>query len=338
MKCKFFLSLSFILLSFIITRPATAFDSFLATYGGYDNNPSVTNQETVGKKPVINYEQSPGAAFTTFEAGLSNLFYIEKSKLDVESAVNGFISNYFGLGNKSAIQGSINASKLFFNGLIIPDINSGASIYRDDITNINSTDEFYAGAGITINISAEHSIYLGTKYHWLFYKDDIQFVTGPQQEGGQQHSLKGKKGPEGKQTTKLHNVKREEKLWETIIEYTSFVTPSLTLTAGFSYTGLYSSVMGFSYDQIQISAGPTYSPIPTWNIDLGVSWFKNHYTDQIQNSLAPTSRTWSLGFEVSKTWKKLIFSFSIDWQQNEDIYEETSKDRIISNAGFEWVF
>ena len=314
---------------------ACPLDMYTALRAGYDNNPSVTDQTTVGKRPVINYEELPGSAFVRVEAGLEHELLIPAWDVGIRGEIGGYSSSYFGLGNKRQVDGSFGMSKILFDGIVIPEIIAGGAVYRDDPTELNSLDEFYTGAVFTFNPLPECLVNISSLYHWLYYNEQLEITVGPGPRGQWRRS--GVFDMEGKQPIS-RSVNHDEKLLESGFDVTFFLMPELSLTSGFMYSDLDSSLEVNSYSQIRLSAG--FSLFLPWSVDLesGFAWFESSYDEQHADPGTIKNRTWSAWGRLSREWKQLTFSITFDWQQNADVSDMSSGSRMITEAGLEWRF
>lgn len=326
-----------IIFFFLLFHPymAASMDIHTALSAGYDNNPSVTGQTTVGRRPVINYEELPGSAFVTIEAGMGHEFLFPGLGIGVSGEINGYSSSYFGLGNKRQVDASTLMSKIFLDGIIIPYITAGGSVYRDDPTDLNSLDEFYSGAGVTINPVPECSVDITSLYHWLYYTEKLEAGVGPVSRGqGNMHGINNMNG----NMPVMHSVNHNEKLLESGFDITFFLMPELYLTGGFMYSDLDSSLEVNSYSQIRLSAGFSLFLPGSFNLETGFSWFESSYDDHGAELATIKNRTWSAWGKLSREWEQLIFSLAVDWQQNAEVSDLSSGSRMITEAGLEWRF
>ena len=329
------------------TCQTAAMDIEAGVRAGYDNNPSVTDQTTVGMRPVLNYEELPGSAFFTVEAGLEHEIFLNESGIAINGGISGYSSSYFGLGNKRQIEASATVSDNFYHGMLIPYIAAGGSVYRDDPTGLNSVDELYSGIGLTLNPAPEYLVAFTCLYHWLYYKEDLEVSTGhpPVKRGsndtsfhrnGMSPDVAG--GGHPHPHPRIHNISRDERLLETGVDVTFFFMPELSATAGFLYSNLDSSIDINSYDQIRISA--SFSAMFPLAIDCeaGFAWFETDYDGHTPMLSPVTSRTWSAWGSLSRTWRRFTFSLNLDWRENAHVSGISTGSRMITSAGVEWHF
>ena len=309
-----------------------ALGGFVDVSIGYDNNPAVTNQQTVGRRPVTTVERVSGSAFGYVDAGVGHLFS-PYNELDLEIQIGGSNTSYLNSGNKSEAIAAVTISRPLSEGLFIPAILAGGSLYRDTVVSTNDLNEALTGLRFVLHPAGRMSLMLESVYHWLDYTEDLELLTGHGAKGGGHAAFHGGRHGPGCR----NSVSRNDKLWETEAAADLFLTPELTGLISFKHTRNDSSIKQASYHQIEISFGFLFEPFPDWQGEALATWFHTDY-DHAPKDLPGTEQNWSVDARLSKIWKTFEFFAGFIWKQNVTLVEGENDTRTVSQAGISWSF
>lgn len=326
------MALSLILLIFLHFPPwAQGFHGTVEGALGYDSNPAVTEQQTMGRRPTAELETLPGSGFGYAGADFQHVFSLQNG-VDIELQAGGFNTSYFSSGSKNQGSSSINISFPFRNGTFTPSVFTGGACYRDYLVNSNSADEFFTGFQFAINMSEKVDISFDGTCRWIDYKNDIIFPRG---HGGG-HSGHGGHGSH-EDSTVAKSFSRDDIILETGFSTVYYLSPRLTGNADVGYTRQDSSIKSMSYNQVAISMGFTLEPFEALLLDAGATYFHTAY-DHTPAKQDNNSSSWRFDSRLSRAWRAVEFYAAFSWEQNITASAGENEDRSISQAGISWAF
>ena len=303
-----------------------AIEARLDGAGGYDDNPAVTDQATMGRRPTAAGEPIPGTGFFTISGDLSHTFSSE-SGIELETAAGGVNTSYYGEGSKNQVNSSITLSIPFMDGIVLSSLFAGGNIYRDYLVQYNSLDEFLTGIRLDVSAWAKADVSFDLTCHWLNYREKIKV--------GMSHDR-----PAGKKRGHFrppNALDRDDFLLETGMAAWFYLAPRLTLETRAGYARQDSSINLFSWNQMAISAGFTSEPFEKIIFSTYATCFQTWY-DKVPKDSDSHDSSWTVDLKLARRLAVFEIYATFSWQENITVAGGENGSRHVTSGGISWSF
>lgn len=300
---------------------------------GYDDNPAVTNQIFMGRRPVETGKPQAGSGFVSMSADIYHNLEMAGG-MNMELSAGGFNTSYFDSGSKNQGIASLNLSYPLSQNSFIPSVYAGGSIYRDYLVPLNNINNFFTGLLLRIIPSAKLDISVEGACHWNDYQEDIVITQGPGHPKGTYLSNRTAHGPGRRKERKLS---RDDTMLEGGISATFYLSPEFTAVLGAGYARQDSSIRQFSYNQMSISAGLMVDMPASINLDINGSYFHTWH-DHTAPAQDKSQGSWRFDTRLIRPWKVVEFYASFSHEQNITLSDGTGDFRNVTQAGITWSF